>query len=127
MNTLKNDYLQTKAKSIRKEQMFYLLIKAQKDTIYDLYDTISETITPLIDAIEQTNNVMKANNSNDAKKPTRQQNEDTSHEIDEVITNVRQLFEIISKHKSKVNVLLDQKLNEIENELHNDSVYNNEK
>ena len=126
LNTLKNDYLQTKAKSIRKEQMFYLLIKAQKDTIYDLYDTISETITPLIDAIEQTNNVMKANNSNDAKKPTRQQNEDTSHEIDEVITNVRQLFEIISKHKSKVNVLLDQKLNEIENELHNDSVYNNE-
>ena len=61
------------------------------------------------------------------KKPTCQQNEDTSHKIDEVITNVRQLFEIISKHKSKVNVLLDQKLNEIENELHNDSVYNNEK
>lgn len=89
-------------------QLIHLQMKSQSDAVTNLYSTVKETLTPIIQSIQTISNVMKKLNRNLEDKDEQQLNENASSVINDTMGTLASRLHLLDDHFQKTNKLIEQ-------------------
>jgi hypothetical protein len=105
---LKMDYDNQIQKMVQAWHLINLQIKTQAEAISDVYTTVSDTLPPIIQAIQTINHVMKEMNRNTADDNERQQKERMFTKINDTINIFNNRLSLLTDHYQKLKILMDK-------------------
>jgi hypothetical protein len=90
-------------------QLIHVQMKSQSDAITNLYTTVNETLTPIIQSIQTMSNVMKSLSRKLDDKDEQQINENTSTIINDTMATLNSRLQLLDDHFQKSNNLITQR------------------